>query len=99
MERKNFEFGKCPSPEEMFKDYKKQFAQMTDCELVEAFNREVGNPGWGSARGAYLAALHREFQERGFDISAIGNDCSMSLKNKVKLEYVPTLKPVSVNNK
>ena len=86
MEKRNFKFGNCPSPDRLFEDYKKQFAQMTDSELVDAFNREVGNPGWTSARGAYLAALHNEFSKRGFIVSPkVGNRYCLSLKHKVKL--------------
>lgn len=93
MDKKNFEFESYPTPKELFKDYKKRFEKMSNEELVEAFNREVGNPGWTGARDAYLAALHREFLDRGFIISEIGNNYSLSLKRKVKLVYKPVLVP------
>lgn len=37
---------------------------MSDAELVEAFNKDVGNPGWVSARAAFLTALRDEFERR-----------------------------------
>ena len=84
-EERNFKNVEFSEPNEYFNEFKARFEKMKDEELVEAFNKEVGNPGWGSARASYLAALHREFVERGFDFSAIGNRGSISLKRKVKL--------------
>jgi hypothetical protein len=53
--------------------------------MIAAFNEEVGKKGWVSARGTYMAAIHKEFENRGFDYSEIGNDASLSFKNRVKL--------------
>ncbi len=58
---------------------------MSDAELVEAFNKDVGNPGWVSARAAYWTALRDEFDRRGFDYSSVGNAAEISLATKVKL--------------
>ncbi len=80
--------------ENLFEEFSERFKEMGDCELVEAFNREVGNPGWTGARGTYLASLHREFLRRGFDISNIGNETCLSLKRKVKLEVKKVLIPL-----
>lgn len=66
------------------KEFRERFATMNDEQLVGAFNEEVGNSGWTSSRAAYLAALHDEFDARGYDYSAIGKD-GLSLRNKVKL--------------
>lgn len=41
--------------------------------------------GWVSARGTYMAAIHKEFDNRGFDYSAIGDKSGLSYKNKIKL--------------
>ncbi|WP_201328339.1 hypothetical protein [Thermotomaculum hydrothermale] len=84
-EKKHHENGKFFTPQDYFDEFKARFEKMSDAELIEAFNREVGNPGWGSARGAYLAALHNEFMDRDIDISEIGDKYSMSLKHKIKL--------------
>ncbi|MEK7473308.1 MAG: hypothetical protein AAB668_01070 [Patescibacteria group bacterium] len=67
-------------------DFIERFKAMSDAELVEAFNKEVGNPGWVSARAEYLTVLHREFDERGFDYSVIGNEGGLSLSREVGLE-------------
>lgn len=58
---------------------------MSEEELVEAFNHEVGNPGWVSARGEYLFALQEEFGKREIDFSAIGDKTRMSVANKIGL--------------
>jgi len=63
----------------------KKFELNSDSELIATFNREVGNQGWGSHRGAYLAAIHKEFLKRDFDISEIGNEQELSFKRKVEL--------------
>lgn len=67
-------------------DFMERFKTMSDAELVEAFNKEVGISGWVSARAEYLIALHREFDERGIDYSAIGNEGGLSLSREVRLE-------------
>src|SRR5690242_13355211 len=71
--------------EERYREYRVRFAAYSDVELVDAFNREVGNPGWTSSRGAYLRALHDEFVERGFDLTDIGGAEEMSLGSRIKL--------------
>ena len=73
------------TPRARYEEYLARFKAFTDQELIDAFNREVGNPGWVSARGSYLAALHDEFKHRGFDFSAIGGQDSLSLRSKVRL--------------
>ena len=42
-------------------------------QLVELFNREVGNNGWSSMRAAQDCALMDEFKRRGIDITAVSN--------------------------
>ncbi len=69
-----------------YDEFVKKFGNFTHKELIDAFNKEVGNPGWVGARGAYLAALHREFKIRNIDYSEIGDDESLSLLNKVYLK-------------
>ncbi len=87
-------FGKAIGPDELFVKFKERFKKMSNDELVEAFNREVGKAGWTGARGAYLAALHREFEDRGIEICRIGDESSLSLAKKVKIEVKPVLVPV-----
>jgi hypothetical protein len=49
-----------------YDEFVKKFGNFTNEELIEAFNKEIGNSGWVGARGAYLAALHREFKIRNY---------------------------------
>jgi hypothetical protein len=71
--------------EKTYKEFQERFTAMSDEELVEAFNREVGNPGWTSSRATYLALLREEFEKRKFDHSAVTGSGGLSLKQKVKL--------------
>ncbi|PIR68192.1 hypothetical protein COU49_02500 [Candidatus Nomurabacteria bacterium CG10_big_fil_rev_8_21_14_0_10_35_16] len=51
-------------PDKNYMEYKERFEGMTDGQLMDAFNREVGNSGWTSSRASYLVALHEEFEKR-----------------------------------
>lgn len=73
------------NPRAVYEEYLARFKTCTNQELVDAFNREVGKPGWVSARASYLAALHEEFKGRAFDFSAIGGSDSFSLRSKIRL--------------
>lgn len=59
---------------------------LSNKELIDRFNQEVGNSGWTCSRGAFLVALSRQFAKRGIDFSSIGDQISLSLKNKIHLE-------------
>lgn len=72
-------------PQKLFKQYMEQLNNYSDEEIIEVFNREVGNGGWGTARASYLGALHEQLNIRKFDYSQIGDKGSYSLKRKVKL--------------
>ncbi len=91
--KRDFKETESRLPQEWFKIYQKRFEKMSNEELVECFNREVKNPGWTGAKGAYLCALHQEFLKRGFDISLIGGEYCLSFGQKVKLAYRPMLVP------
>jgi|SRR5579884_313597 len=71
--------------DEHYRDSRARFAADSDAELVAGFNREVGNPGWASSRGAYLRALRDEFGARGFDLTDIGGADEMFLGSRIKL--------------
>ena len=51
--------------------YALQFADMQIPELVNIFNRLVGNHGWSSMRAYHDQALIDEFQRRGIDTTAV----------------------------
>ena len=71
--------------EEYKKECEIRFNKMTDAEIIEAFNKQVGNTGWTTSRGIYLSSFHKELDNRGFDFSAIGTNNSLSFKNKIIL--------------
>ena len=68
-----------------YTEFSERFTKFSDDELIETFNKEVGNRGWVSARGYYLVALQTEFRTRGFDISEISYDDRFSIKHRVRL--------------
>ncbi len=59
---------------------------LSNQELIDRFNQEVGNSGWTGSRGAFLVALSRQFTKRGIDFSLIGDGFSLSLKNNIQLD-------------
>jgi hypothetical protein len=65
--------------------FAKQLAPLTDVQLVDRFNREVGNPGWGHARVYFLTCLSTEIRSRAFDSSIIFHTSGMKLNRHVKL--------------
>lgn len=66
--------------------FKKRFEKYDKDELIKAFNDLVGNSGWTSARANYSAALIDEFKKRGFDISEIEKNDSISFEKDIFLE-------------
>lgn len=70
----------------LYDEYTQRFNKYTNQDIIKAFNQEAGNSGWGTARASYLAALHKQLDKRNFDYSEIGDEGSMSLKSKIKLE-------------
>ena len=64
----------------------RRFDKCTNQGIIKAFNKEAGNCGWGTARASYLEALHKQLDKRNFDYSEIGDEGSMSLKSKIKIE-------------
>ena len=73
------------APHNLDQTFSERFSKMSDQQLVNAFNREVGNTGWVSARGIYLTALREEFARRNFDF-IFGNSIHVyTLKYKIKL--------------
>lgn len=69
----------------LFEEFLERFGLISDEELIQVFNKEVENNGWGTARAAYLSAIHNEFERRFFDYSEIGNIDSLSFNNQIVL--------------
>lgn len=61
-------------PAEFIKITRLDFQKASDEELVKCFNRQLGNPGWGTARSIYISELRKEFHNRKWDYSVITND-------------------------
>lgn len=57
----------------------------TDQEIVYLFNKEVGNNGWTQSRAQFLSNLMTEFKNRNWDFSIIGDEISISLKQRIRL--------------
>ena len=72
-----------------YQEFKDKFRSMSDSQLIDAFNREVGDSGWTGSRGAYLSALHNEFKNRHYDCAKIEgeeyNHPTFSIAYKIKL--------------
>ena len=61
-------------------------AELTDEQLIDRYNAQVGNNGWGAARCYYLYCLRKELLKRDFDASAIVCKTGMRLSRKVELK-------------
>lgn len=51
--------------------YEARFASETINQLVSSFNSLASSRGWTAERSYYSAALTRELQRRGIDLSAV----------------------------
>jgi hypothetical protein len=65
-----------------------QFADMQINELVNIFNRQVGNHGWTGVRAYHNQALIDEFQKRGIDLSTIKNELSICFSKAIKYDIL-----------
>ena len=83
----------------MYKDlsneFKESFQKETDQELIAIFNKYVGNRGWCSAKGVYLAALREEIIKWDFDNTDIIISGGLKLSRRVvlianRLEFAPS---------
>ena len=72
-------------PLNTYQEFQERFRGMSDEQLIGAFNGDVGNPGWVSARASFHAALREEFEKREYDYSAIGDKGGLSWNKKVRL--------------
>ena len=63
-----------------------QFADMQIPELVNIFNRLVGNHGWSSMRAYHDQVLLDEFQRRGIDTTAVTDGVTISFAHPVKYD-------------
>lgn len=66
-----------------------QFADMQITELVDIFNRQVGNRGWTGVRSYHDQALIDEFRRRGVDVSAIYDRDTISFAHHIQHNLFP----------
>ena len=66
-------------------DHQDRLRALSNKELIESFNKDVGNPGWVRARGDFHLAMVEEFKRRNFDYSAVGNEVAVSWAKRIKL--------------
>ena len=73
-----------------------QFADMQIPELVNIFNRLVGNHGWSSMRAYHDQALLDEFQRRSIDTAAVAGRKTISFAHPVRYDqFTNRLVPIS----
>ena len=63
-----------------------QFADMQITELVNIFNRQVGNRGWTSMRAYHDQALIDEFQWRGICTTAVHHGRTVSFAHRIRYD-------------
>lgn len=66
-------------------ELEKRFRNMSDEQLIDTFNGDTNKSVWITARARFHEALRKEFDNRGFDYSALLAGGGYSLKNKIKL--------------
>jgi len=72
-------------PQKTYLEFQERFNAMSDEQLIDAFNSDVGKSGWVSTRASFHTALREEFEKRHYDFSAIGGTGRLSWNKKVKL--------------
>lgn len=63
-----------------------EFLSMSDQQLVDAFNSQVGNKGMASAKMDYLHRLRQEFLQRKLDCSAFISKQAMAMKECIVIK-------------
>lgn len=71
-----------------FREYIERFSTYSDLEIVAAFNGQVGNGGWGTARAAYLSAIRHELDRRHINRDDVSTENSTSYAERVSLYVI-----------
>ncbi|WP_312150526.1 hypothetical protein [Empedobacter sp.] len=72
--------------ENLTEKFEKNLISLSDQEVINSFNKEVGNTGWVAARAHFLKALTNQFESREIDYSIIKNENTISFAKKVLLK-------------
>jgi len=62
------------------------FRNKTVGELIDMFNRDVGNNGWVYSRSIFLGLLRNAFLATGLDCSSFIDETGMSIRNRIALD-------------
>ena len=62
-----------------------RFKEKSNQDLVDIFNNEVGNSGWGSTRAKFLSELREEMLGRAINFSLVAQKDSLQLSKKIIL--------------
>ena len=68
-------------------DFIKNLSPLKDEQLIEKFNQQVGNQGWGNARAYYLEEIRKELLKRNFKCDNIITHHVRSFAKKIRLEH------------
>lgn len=66
--------------------FAEKFVTYTIEQLVELFNREVGNHSWTSMRAAHDCALMNEFIRRGVNVVAVYDGQEISFERHINFD-------------
>lgn len=70
----------------MYERYYGMYSRLTDVQLVDVLNEQVGIGYWGMGRATIIRAIRAQLKSRCIDVSSISNDQSFSLKYCVVLK-------------
>jgi hypothetical protein len=78
--------------------FAKQLSQLSDTELVDCFNAQGGNRGWGNARAYFLHCLSAELRHRSFNSTSILDSSGLQMTQTVilvdgKLQFTKNKSP------
>lgn len=74
--------------DDYFREYTERFLTFSDLEIVAAFNGQVDNGGWGTARAAYLTAIRHELDRRNINRDDVSTENSISFAERVSLYLI-----------
>ena len=63
----------------LYTEFSERFKKKTDEELIQTYKKDIGKPGWVSARAFFIIALLEELDHRKLDYSKISNSKVLSL--------------------
>lgn len=74
--------------DDYFREYIERFSTYTDLEIVAAFNSQVGNRGWCTAKSGFLSAIRYELDRRNINRDDVSTENSTSYAERVSLYVI-----------